>query len=470
MATSLSNEEVNDNFLKWCDNKGIDFNGNELIIKETESKNRHIVTNKFIPEGTILFKIPYKALINPLNSPIAKKNDTPTEPVENTKSKVTETSENNEESSDEEEEEQENNSTDEWKNLVVVIFQELAKGEKSNWYPYLQILPHSENHKFDNLYYWTEEELEMLSPSKCVNRLGLDKIKQMYNEIQEDFEIKEMTFERFLQISSIIMSYSFDVNVKSMVPVADLLNASVNNNAILQVDDENEEFISMVATKDIQKDEEIYNIYGDHPNGELLRMYGYVEEGNFNEFAELELKKLANIDSKYQDIIDMIDDVYDLEDPLIMESYDVYLQGGIMSELLVLCEILTTYRSENTEDELKSLIRTAFKRVIKKNQISTETKKIIDTLVNDRINEYKANKNNNHKCSETGYSKKYMASVVVKSELECLEKCIDLLEKEYEIIDDKEEELKMKEKERLDKKRKRLEKRQERKNNKKSKH
>ncbi|XBW35563.1 hypothetical protein QEN19_001138 [Hanseniaspora menglaensis] len=455
----MANDQINQNFLKWCTEQGIDFNGNSLVIKETPGKNRHIISEKFIAEGTILFKIPYTSLINPFTSPISYNAH---------KEKVEETGEeDNNDVSSEEDDEENSAGTDEWKNLVAVLFQELKKGKASKWYPYLQILPSAETHNFDNLYYWSEEELALLAPSRCVERLGLEKIKQMYTDIQHDFNISDMSFERFLQISSIIMSYSFDVNVKSMVPVADLLNASVNNNAILQVDDENEEFISMVAVKDIEEGEEVYNIYGDHPNGELLRMYGYVEEGNNNEFAELELSKLMEINPKYKTIIEKIDDVYDLEDPLIMESYDVYLEGGLISELIVLCEVLANFTDENTEEELKSLIRTAFKRVIKKNQMSIETKRILDTLIAGRISEYDVVQNKVYP-AEKGYSKQYMATVVTKGELECLEKCTEIINNEYEIVDQKAEEQKKKEDERLDKKRKRMEKRLDRKGGKKA--
>lgn len=476
MTASQKNEEINANFLNWCESTGIDFNGNKLVIKESASKNRHIISNSFVAKGTVLFKIPYECLINPLNSPILRKAKISNKDSESVGLKATETvaeekveDEVGEEVEDEVEEGSDSSSTDDWKNLVVVIFQELAKGNSSKWYPYVSILPLDESRKFDNLYYWTQEELIMLAPSKCVERMGLDKIHQMYNEIQEDFDISDMSFNRFLQISSVIMSYSFDVSVKSMVPVADLLNASVNNNAVLQVDDENETYISMVAVKDIKVGEEVYNIYGDHPNGELLRMYGYVEEGNFNEFAEIELRKLVEVDAKYQAIIDKIDDIYDLDDPLLMESYDVYLQGGIISELILVCEILTTYSSEASEQALKSLIKKAFKRVIHKNQMSLETKKLVTLLVENKIKEYKDNEIN-IESTEKGYSKKYMAAVVVKSELECLEKCLETLEKEYEFIDDNEEKLKKLKKmkdERQAKKRTRMEKKQDSNNKKK---
>ncbi len=66
---SSNNEIVNEKFLVgW---KGwIDFNNNSVVIKETADKNRHLITEKFIPNKLFCSKVPYSAMLNPITSEI----------------------------------------------------------------------------------------------------------------------------------------------------------------------------------------------------------------------------------------------------------------------------------------------------------------------------------------------------------------------------------------------------------------
>lgn len=437
-----SNELINQQFLKWCETVGIDFNNNSIVIKETPEKNRHLITEKFIPNGTILFKVPYTAMLNPLTSEI--------------KSITKQNQKNNDDSDDDEDDE---DGTKLWKDLVVCIHKELQKGEKSQWYPYLSILPTAKDQKFDNLYYWNNSELELLKPSKCVERIGNDKVQLMYEQIQDLYDVPELTKEEFLKISSIIMSYSFDVNGKSMVPVSDLLNASWNYNSVLEIDDEDDvDYICMVAKKDIKAGDELLNIYGNHPNGELLRMYGYVEDDNQNEFAEIDLDTITKLNNNYTNIIDDIDESYDMEDPLIMETFDVYKVEGIVSELVVLCEILTNHDEDMKKGlTYKQIIKKTINKVINNHQISNETRDLLVKIIDHTKNKYEVNPLLKKEYeNKQGYSREYMASVVIKTEYQCLMDAINILDKEYTIMENKELE-------KIERKKRRMEKKDERK-------
>lgn len=437
-----SNELINQQFLKWCETVGIDFNNNSIVIKETPEKNRHLITEKFIPNGTILFKVPYTAMLNPLTSEI--------------KSITKQNQKNNDDSDDDEDDE---DGTKLWKDLVVCIHKELQKGEKSQWYPYLSILPTAKDQKFDNLYYWNNSELELLKPSKCVERIGNDKVQLMYEQIQDLYDVPELTKEEFLKISSIIMSYSFDVNGKSMVPVSDLLNASWNYNSVLEIDDEDDvDYICMVAKKDIKAGDELLNIYGNHPNGELLRMYGYVEDDNQNEFAEIDLDTITKLNNNYTNIIDDIDESYDMEDPLIMETFDVYKDEGIVSELVVLCEILTNHDEDMKKGlTYKQIIKKTINKVINNHQISNETRDLLVKIIDHTKNKYEVNPLLKKEYeNKQGYSREYMASVVIKTEYQCLMDAINILDKEYTIMENKELE-------KIERKKRRMEKKDERK-------
>ncbi|SGZ39491.1 uncharacterized protein HGUI_01691 [Hanseniaspora guilliermondii] len=437
-----SNELINQQFLKWCETVGIDFNNNSIVIKETPEKNRHLITEKFIPNGTILFKVPYTAMLNPLTSEI--------------KSITKQNQKNNDDSDDDVDDE---DGTKLWKDLVVCIHKELQKGEKSQWYPYLSILPTAKDQKFDNLYYWNNSELELLKPSKCVERIGNDKVQLMYEQIQDLYDVPELTKEEFLKISSIIMSYSFDVNGKSMVPVSDLLNASWNYNSVLEIDDEDDvDYICMVAKKDIKAGDELLNIYGNHPNGELLRMYGYVEDDNQNEFAEIDLDTITKLNNNYTNIIDDIDESYDMEDPLIMETFDVYKDEGIVSELVVLCEILTNHDEDMKKGlTYKQIIKKTINKVINNHQISNETRDLLVKIIDHTKNKYEVNPLLKKEYeNKQGYSREYMASVVIKTEYQCLMDAINILDKEYTIMENKELE-------KIERKKRRMEKKDERK-------
>lgn len=429
-----SNEVVNQQFLNWCEKVGIDFNNNAIVIKETPDKNRHLITEKFIPNGTVLFKVPYTAMLNPTTSEIKS---------------LMKFSQESESDSDDED------GTQLWKELVVCIHKELQKGKSSQWYPYLSILPTAKDQKFDNLYYWNDSELQLLKPSKCIERIGSDKVQMMYEQIHELYNVPELTKEEFLKISSIIMSYSFDVNGKSMVPVSDLLNASWNYNSVLEIDDEDDvDYICMVAKKDINAGDELLNIYGNHPNGELLRMYGYVEDDNENEFAEIDLDTIITVNDNYAKIIENIDESYDMEDPLIMETFDVYKDEGVVSELVVLCEILTNYDEDKKKGlSDKEIIKKTVNKVITNHQIGNGTRDLLIKVTDAAKNKYEENPLLKKEYeTKLGYSKEYMASVVVKTEYDCLVNAINNLDKEYTIMENKELDKMERKKRRLEKK------------------
>ncbi|KAG8859828.1 hypothetical protein FRB91_006486 [Serendipita sp. 411] len=70
----------------------------------------------------------------------------------------------------------------------------------------------------------------------------------------------------------------------SMVPMADILNARYGcNNAKLFYE---KEHLRMVAVRDINAGEQIWNTYGDPPNADLLRRYGYIDVIPFHAQAQ----------------------------------------------------------------------------------------------------------------------------------------------------------------------------------------
>lgn len=79
----------------------------------------------------------------------------------------------------------------------------------------------------------------------------------------------------------------------AMVPWADMLNARHGcDNARLFYE---KDCLNMVSTKAIPKGEQIWNVYGDPPNSDLLRRYGHVDAHNPSDIVEITADLIADI-------------------------------------------------------------------------------------------------------------------------------------------------------------------------------
>ena len=152
------------------------------------------------------------------------------------------------------------------------MIHELAQGESSKWWPYLQILPHT----FDTLIYWSPSELAELEGSAVLDKIGKDEADasfanillpivdqnlDLFGHFSKDFSgdnAKETLLEIAHRMATLIMAYGFDLEAeetssdeeedmdgssqsayelnKGMVPFADLFNADghVNNVCLLR--------------------------------------------------------------------------------------------------------------------------------------------------------------------------------------------------------------------------------------------
>lgn len=82
----------------------------------------------------------------------------------------------------------------------------------------------------------------------------------------------------------------------------------------------------MRSIRPIQKDEQIYNTYGNLPNADLLRRYGYVIPGSQDDLVEISTEIIIEVVSSHneEEICRRID-ILDEED--IFEEYRLRLQG-----------------------------------------------------------------------------------------------------------------------------------------------
>ncbi|ODQ77175.1 hypothetical protein BABINDRAFT_163687 [Babjeviella inositovora NRRL Y-12698] len=258
-----------------------------------------------------------------------------------------------------------------WEALILVLLYEQSLGAASNWASYFGVLPT----EFSSLMYWSDAELALLEPSLVGNRIGKDSSVEMYERLFPAVvealgvaaQIGSTTIEDFHKIGSLIMAYSFDCQkpdfgededdeddedeyLKCMVPLADTLNADTTlaNVNLMSTPEE----LVMKSVKAISKGEQIYNTYGDHPNAEILRRYGYVEwSGSKFDFAEIPLNSIKQVfvdegaltEKFWETMLHTIADteLEEIDEEVVLEAYDCYNDGTVLPELFLLLQVAT---------------------------------------------------------------------------------------------------------------------------------
>ncbi|TGZ84872.1 SET domain-containing protein [Ascodesmis nigricans] len=253
-----------------------------------------------------------------------------------------------------------------WLSLILVLIYETRPD--SPWKPYMDILPR----EFDTLMYWTPEELSLLRGSAVLNKIGRDEAEEQFATVlwpiiqsrPDVFQATEAwgSKEAFLQaahrMGSIIMSYSFDLDIvseqspiptdeddeeeeegvcKAMVPLADMLNADAdqNNCRLFQTP----QFLEMRTIIPVPVGAELFNDYGPLPRSDLLRRYGYITP-NYTPYDVVEVSAEAIIsacdaESGKQDRLD-----YLLEEDVLDDAYDFDLSLEVPEEILVVMQTL----------------------------------------------------------------------------------------------------------------------------------
>ena len=230
--------------------------------------------------------------------------------------------------------------------------------------------------------FWTEEELRELKGTEVVSRIGKLKSEEQYNQIilpllaanPQLFEIAKCGLDSFHRMGSLVLAYSFGKtdapNEKNedeeesakvdlaMVPLADMLNADPQLNNVLKhagcfTNSKARLFQAragweMRTIRPIAKDEQIYNTYGNLPNADLLRRYGYVIPGSRDDLVEITAEMMIEVVSVLgQDEVSQRVDVLDEEDlfeeykqvegDIDDRAYEIPFSGKISDELLVFC-------------------------------------------------------------------------------------------------------------------------------------
>lgn len=394
-----------------------------------------------------------------------------------------------------------------WEGLILVLLYELKVcKEESQWWPYFEVFPSVET--MNGLMYWSDEELTHLKPSLVLDRIGRDSAHEMFETVKqliqefkiEDESMKSISWDDFVYVASVIMSYSFDVedyeaedtenesrvdddegeeeieiihggrpsvrqdkSLKSMIPLADTLNADTKKcNANLMYD---ELSLKMHAIKRIAKGEQVYNLYGEHPNSEILRRYGYVEEeGSKYDFGEVpletiekvlykEYKDISNLENILTHVFDGLreDDVVqeNLEfENIVLDSCECYIDGGVPSECALFLQILVVLLQipgidEFSSDELTRHLQRVSKKcfqLLQSGKITKQCDTIWKQAINERLEDYDLDVNLDinklHTVRDAHNLRHIMASVVLKCEVDSLKACKEAFNQTFKVIDD----------------------------------
>ncbi|KAL0141707.1 hypothetical protein V8B55DRAFT_1446075 [Mucor lusitanicus] len=276
--------------------------------------------------------------------------------------------------------------------LALAVLYEIAQGEQSPWYGYLQALP---EHGEDLPIFWEEQEKDWFHGTEMESAVHNDLIdlEDDYEELIEplleahpyifsrgtNLDDDPYSFDKFIKISTLISSRAFEVDAyheNALVPFADIFNHSGKNEHVHfetefdvcdacgqleycehqylnyledsdandqegndedagwededeeesdeEVDDAelaelesmgmdtelpdleelenagvdfynddedeqeaNKDTCDMVLDRDVQKGEEVFNTYGDHPNIALLSKYGFCYDDNKNDYVSI---------------------------------------------------------------------------------------------------------------------------------------------------------------------------------------
>ncbi|KAK9249191.1 hypothetical protein V1506DRAFT_527290 [Lipomyces tetrasporus] len=182
--------------------------------------------------------------------------------------------------------------------------------------------------------------------------------------------------------------------VKAMVPMADMLNGDSDLcNAKLFY---SKEHLEMRAIKYIPKGSQVYNTYGDLPNADLLRRYGYVRYGKTkDDVVEIETQLVIDTashglpESHLKKRIDFMVEVDEEEDE---ELLDDSIQIPTSSSAIPTSALLLTYILMLNPAAFRSLKKQGhenIQRIARKELKSEEQRELWIAIIKKKLAQYK---------------------------------------------------------------------------------
>lgn len=185
----------------------------------------------------------------------------------------------------------------------IVYFMTIDKYIPSSFFkPYYDYLPSF--NKSDFILDFTQEEIDMFKGTGITE--GMRSYKVFYNRAYEPVKdkLKKFAEKHNIKHDKIIedFKYNFDLvatrnfgrpgsycDINTMVPFLDLLNHSDKNNTYWYYEDIDGGY-TLIALRDIEKNEEITDSYGMYHNSMLYKTYGFVIPGNsYHEYVYVDI-------------------------------------------------------------------------------------------------------------------------------------------------------------------------------------
>lgn len=329
----------------------------------------------------------------------------------------------------------------EWLNLMSFM---MVCEQRVHWKPYFDVLPK----QFNTPMFWDPSKAKkLLQGSALVDKIGKEEAEEQWWELKslysdEIFKGCDTSVDNFHRMGSLIMSYSFDVEhneepMKAMCPPADMLNAHTKLcNAHLHHTDDESDCFEMKATKNIKKGDQVYNTYGELPNSDLLRRYGYVEQGGTDyDVVEIPtsliitaLTQTGAIKSE-QDLEQIVAEMeQDEDDEFFDDAYDVGVTGEPDLPMLVMMEYLgMVLETDNTQRLQKQVAK-----LVEDEKLTKRGKDVLIKLCELRLAQYpediqsfednEEKENSSETLVET--EPESMAREVLQGEVRILRRCI----------------------------------------------
>ncbi|PKU70628.1 ribulose-1,5 bisphosphate carboxylase/oxygenase large subunit N-methyltransferase, chloroplastic isoform X1 [Dendrobium catenatum] len=176
--------------------------------------------------------------------------------------------------------------------LAVVLLAEQKLGKNSDWFPYLNNLPHAVN--MHNTIFWAPEELNMIQQSSIYHETvnlksslarefsALKPVLQHFPSIFGDIRLDD-----FMHAYTLVISRAWGTsNCISLVPFADFLNHDGASEAVL-LNDDGKEISEVIADRNYSVGEEVLIRYGKFSNSTLMLDYGFTLPHNINDQVQI---------------------------------------------------------------------------------------------------------------------------------------------------------------------------------------
>lgn len=185
--------------------------------------------------------------------------------------------------------------------LAILLISEKAKGEKSFWSPYFDILPSGE--ELIPLFLWSEEERFLLqgspvlvaaqSLSQKLDAEFEDAEERYFKSNREVFPEDVFTREQWQWAFAILFSRAISLtsgNIVALVPYADLLNHNPFCSNYIDIHYEmlsGDGYVKLFTDRPYSLTDQVFVTYGPKSNADLLLLYGFVSDRNPYDSVEL---------------------------------------------------------------------------------------------------------------------------------------------------------------------------------------